>query len=67
MKLKKYFYVLRPLMACDWILAHKTPPPVLFDSLLNEMETDDKLFTTIGEWINSKTVGFESCSSRNNF
>lgn len=60
MKLKKYFYVLRPLMACDWILAHKTPPPVLFDSLLNEMETDDKLFTTICDLIDRKQKADEA-------
>ncbi|MBR3631136.1 MAG: nucleotidyltransferase domain-containing protein [Oscillospiraceae bacterium] len=32
-KLKKYFYVLRPLLACRWILEHKTPPPMQFSSL----------------------------------
>ena len=32
-KLKKYFYVLRPILACKWILAEGTPPPVLFDDL----------------------------------
>lgn len=29
-RLKKYFYVLRPLLACKWILAEGTPPPMLF-------------------------------------
>lgn len=32
-KLKKYFYVLRPLLACRWILKEGTPPPVPFDAL----------------------------------
>lgn len=32
-RLKKYFYVLRPLLACRWILKHGTPPPMLFDEL----------------------------------
>lgn len=32
-KLKKYFYVLRPLLACRWILADQTPPPMLFSTL----------------------------------
>ena len=53
-KLKKYFYVLRPLMACNWILDHKTPPPVLFDSLLNEMETDDELYIAIQDLLSRK-------------
>ncbi len=32
-KLKKYLYALRPLLACQWILERGTPPPVLFDDL----------------------------------
>ncbi|MBQ7916322.1 MAG: nucleotidyltransferase domain-containing protein [Firmicutes bacterium] len=32
-KLKKYFYVLRPLLACKWIVERQTPPPMLFESL----------------------------------
>ena len=40
-RLKKYFYVLRPLLACKWIYSKNTPPPILFsqlmDSILEEM------------------------------
>lgn len=32
-RLKKYFYVLRPILACKWILKHGTPPPMFFDEL----------------------------------
>lgn len=32
-RLKKYFYVLRPLLACKWILSKGTPPPMLFSEL----------------------------------
>lgn len=32
-KAKKYFYVLRPLLACRWILRTNTPPPMLFSEL----------------------------------
>lgn len=32
-KAKKYFYVLRPLLACKWILRTNTPPPMLFSDL----------------------------------
>ena len=35
-KFKKYFYVLRPLLACKWILAEGTPPPMLFSSLMEK-------------------------------
>ncbi len=33
-KAKKYFYVLRPLLACRWILDQGTPPPMLFSKLM---------------------------------
>ena len=40
-KLKKYFYVLRPLLACKWILDKKCPPPMLFSQLIEaELEAD---------------------------
>lgn len=31
---KKYFYVLRPILACRWILETGTPPPMLFSELV---------------------------------
>lgn len=31
---KKYFYVLRPVLACRWILDRGTPPPMLFSELM---------------------------------
>lgn len=33
-KAKKYFYVLRPILACRWILDQGTPPPMLFSELM---------------------------------
>ena len=30
---KKYFYVLRPILACRWVLERGTPPPMRFDEL----------------------------------
>ena len=32
-RVKKYFYVLRPILACKWILKNQTPPPMLFSEL----------------------------------
>lgn len=32
-KAKKYFYVLRPLLACRWIMDRQCPPPMLFSEL----------------------------------
>lgn len=33
-RMKKYLYVLRPILACKWILEHGTPPPIRFDLLV---------------------------------
>ncbi|MCL2884952.1 MAG: nucleotidyltransferase domain-containing protein [Oscillospiraceae bacterium] len=42
-KLKKYFYVVRPLLACKWILEKRCPPPMLFGELAEaELEADMK-------------------------
>ena len=41
-KAKKYFYVLRPVLACRWILEKGTPPPMLFSELA-EAELDPAL------------------------
>ena len=35
-KYKKYFYVLRPILACKWILAEGTPPPMEFHILMGK-------------------------------
>lgn len=40
-KYKKYFYVLRPILACKWIEERKCPPPVLFDELKNSVLEED--------------------------
>ncbi|MCD8327413.1 MAG: nucleotidyltransferase domain-containing protein [Lachnospiraceae bacterium] len=41
-RVKKYFYVLRPQLACRWILDQGTTPPVLFSELM-EAELPGKL------------------------
>ncbi|MFB7139942.1 nucleotidyltransferase domain-containing protein [Gottfriedia sp. NPDC056225] len=42
-KIKKYFYVLRPILACMWLEKYKEIPPILFDDLL-EIEGLEKGF-----------------------
>jgi predicted nucleotidyltransferase len=34
-KIKKYFYVLRPVLACEWIEKYHTMPPIEFDCLVD--------------------------------
>ncbi|MDU1174279.1 nucleotidyltransferase domain-containing protein [Peptostreptococcus anaerobius] len=36
-RIKKYFYVLRPLLAANWIIKKKTQPPMMFIELVEEM------------------------------
>lgn len=40
-KYKKYFYVLRPVLACKWILAEGTPPPMEFHVLMEKYLDED--------------------------
>ncbi len=40
-KYKKYFYVLRPILCCQWIASHGGPPPVRFDDMKNELEDQE--------------------------
>jgi predicted nucleotidyltransferase len=42
---KKYFYVLRPILCCQWILKKNSIPPILFDDLVKELFPENlKLF-----------------------
>jgi uncharacterized protein len=36
-KIKKYFYVLRPVLACEWIEKYNTMPPIEFDQLVDQL------------------------------
>ena len=52
-KAKKYFYVLRPILACKWLLDKGTPPPVLFSELA-ESELDDTVKSKVRELLDIK-------------
>lgn len=52
-KAKKYFYVLRPVLACRWILERETPPPVLFSELA-ESQLPEYLEDTVRELLELK-------------
>ncbi|MBP1991872.1 nucleotidyltransferase domain-containing protein [Paenibacillus eucommiae] len=36
-KIKKYFYVLRPILACEWIERHNEMPPIEFHELVDAL------------------------------
>jgi len=52
-KAKKYFYVLRPILACRWIIEKGTPPPMLFSELM-ESQLDEGLKETVYELLDLK-------------
>ena len=52
-KAKKYFYVLRPVLACRWILDRGTPPPMLFSELM-EAELDPALLPEVTRLLDYK-------------
>lgn len=58
-KSKKYFYVLRPVLACDWIRNKNSFPPMEFQDLVDSQITDEKLKTEIAELTKRKIAGEE--------
>ncbi|GIN37282.1 MULTISPECIES: nucleotidyltransferase domain-containing protein [Heyndrickxia] len=59
-KIKKYFYVLRPVLACKWIETYNTFPPIEFAVLLEQMIQEDEIKTTINQLLERKQHGDES-------
>jgi len=51
LKLKKLFYALRATLACKWILEKDSVPPIIFQTMVNELSFDQdikkKIFTLI--------------------
>lgn len=57
-RLKKYFYVLRPLLACRWTDAHGTMPPMEFQKLVED-QLPAKLHAAVGQLTERKRAGDE--------
>ncbi|RFB33111.1 nucleotidyltransferase domain-containing protein [Brevibacillus sp. VP] len=58
-KIKKYFYVLRPLLACMWIEKYNMNPPILLQDMVNKMIVDSEVKREIEELLRSKIAGEE--------
>ncbi len=58
-KLKKYFYVLRPVLACIWIEKNNSFPPVAFENLLDNISREEELRMEILDLLNKKRDGTE--------
>lgn len=52
-KAKKYFYVLRPILACEWIIDNESAPPMLFSDLM-KAELPQNLCEPVNELLNIK-------------
>jgi len=59
-RIKKYFYVLRPLMACRWIDTHKTMAPMDFHKLMAGLVVEADLRREIDLLMERKFVSTES-------
>ncbi|MDZ4792876.1 MAG: nucleotidyltransferase domain-containing protein [Bacteroidota bacterium] len=58
-RVKKYFYVLRPILACDWIKQTNTMVPMEFHKLLDSQVTDQPIKTAIQNLLTRKMAGEE--------
>jgi len=58
-KLKKYFYVLRPILACKWLEEKGTLPPVEFEKLITELVLKQNILAEINDLLIKKKDGIE--------
>lgn len=58
-RLKKYFYVLRPVLACEWIKANNTMIPMEFQELLDSQVEDPTVKGEIRKLLERKMAGEE--------
>lgn len=58
-RIKKYFYVLRPVLACMWIKEYNQRPPVEFERLLTLPSLQPELLKIINELLLRKRRGDE--------
>lgn len=57
-RLKKYLYILRPILACLWILERGTPPPMPFAELV-EAQLDASVKPAVEQLLAAKTRSSE--------
>jgi uncharacterized protein len=58
-KIKKYFYVLRPVLACIWIERYNSVPPIEFQTLVEELLEEGQLKQEIHTLLARKISGDE--------
>ena len=58
-RIKKYFYVLRPVLAASWIAKNETPPPMDFYELLSLVENKPAVYQAIMQLLKEKETVVE--------
>jgi predicted nucleotidyltransferase len=58
-KIKKYFYVLRPVLSASWIAQHGTPPPIDFYQLLPLVQDNLPVYQAIQTLLKQKETALE--------
>lgn len=58
-KIKKYFYVLRPVLAAMWVAEFRTPPPTVFHNMLLLLNTYPGVRETVLELLQRKETAAE--------
>ena len=58
-KIKKYFYVLRPLLACCWVEKNQTFPPMEFSKLMDDATLASEIRSQIETLLVKKRAGVE--------
>jgi uncharacterized protein len=59
-RLKKYFYALRPILAASWIIEHQTSPPMEFSQLLKSIAGRHDVLTEIDRLLTIKQTADEA-------
>jgi uncharacterized protein len=59
-KLKKYFYALRPILAAKWIVEYQTFPPMVFGELLKLISDRQDILTEIDRLLTIKATANEA-------
>lgn len=58
-RVKKYFYVLRPVFACMWMERHNTMPPTQFNRLFADVQLEPELAGEVQLLLRRKMAGDE--------
>jgi predicted nucleotidyltransferase len=59
-KIKRYFYVLRALLCCEWIIAENSIPPVEFNAILDRYYGSGMFREATEQLLKTKTIRNES-------